>query len=88
MLEPSRRGFLRGLGALFAAPAIVRVESLMKVVAPKLIIPPPIIRAGFDPLIHSMLDYEDFGPYSDMLGKEAIATLEKMMADAYLLPRP
>lgn len=28
---PSRRGFLRGLGAIIAAPAIVRVASLMPV---------------------------------------------------------
>jgi hypothetical protein len=34
MLEvPSRRGFLAGLGAILAAPAIVRVASLMPVKA-------------------------------------------------------
>lgn len=31
LLLPSRRGFLTGLGALFAAPAIVRFSSLMPV---------------------------------------------------------
>lgn len=30
-----RRSFLFGLTGLFAAPAIIRVDSLMKVVAPK-----------------------------------------------------
>jgi hypothetical protein len=30
-MQPTRRGFLAGLGALFAAPAIVRIESLMPV---------------------------------------------------------
>jgi hypothetical protein len=31
LLLPSRRGFLTGLGACFAAPAIVRAASLMPV---------------------------------------------------------
>jgi hypothetical protein len=31
LLLPSRRGFLAGLGACFAAPAIVRATSLMQV---------------------------------------------------------
>jgi|SRR5580658_2603149 hypothetical protein len=34
-----RRGFLAGLGALLAAPAIVRAESIMRVATPKLITP-------------------------------------------------
>jgi hypothetical protein len=33
LLTPSRRGFLAGIGALFAAPAIVRASSLMPVKA-------------------------------------------------------
>lgn len=33
LFVPSRRGFLTGLGALFAAPAIVRFSSLMSVQA-------------------------------------------------------
>ena len=31
MIQPSRRGFIAGLGALIAAPAIVRVASIMPV---------------------------------------------------------
>jgi hypothetical protein len=31
LLQPSRRGFLRGIGALLAAPAIVRASSLMAI---------------------------------------------------------
>jgi hypothetical protein len=39
----SRRGLLTGLGALIAAPAIVRAASIMPVrAAPLLIIPPPV----------------------------------------------
>lgn len=37
MIEPSRRSLLTGLGALIAAPAIVRASSLMPVKAPPLI---------------------------------------------------
>jgi hypothetical protein len=38
-MQPSRRGFLIGLGAVIAAPAIVRAESLMRIKAPpKLVI--------------------------------------------------
>ena len=33
IIQPSRRGFLAGLGALIAAPAIVRASSLMPVSA-------------------------------------------------------
>ena len=35
----ARRSFLTGLVGVLAAPAIVRAESLMKVVAPKLVVP-------------------------------------------------
>lgn len=35
----SRRGFITGLVALVAAPAVVRVASLMPVSAPKLVTP-------------------------------------------------
>lgn len=31
----TRRGFLKGVGIAFAAPAIVRAESLMKIYVPK-----------------------------------------------------
>lgn len=31
LIQPTRRGFLTGLGALLAAPAIVRASSLMPV---------------------------------------------------------
>ncbi len=31
LITPDRRGFLKGLGALFAAPAIVRASSLMAI---------------------------------------------------------
>lgn len=31
LILPSRRGFISGLAAAFAAPAIIRVERLMKV---------------------------------------------------------
>lgn len=31
MIVPSRRGFLAGLGAVIAAPAIVRASSLMRI---------------------------------------------------------
>jgi hypothetical protein len=34
-MQPSRRGFLIGLGAVIAAPAIVRATSLMPVKAPR-----------------------------------------------------
>lgn len=33
MIEPSRRGLLLGLGAIIAAPAIVRASSLMPIKA-------------------------------------------------------
>lgn len=33
LIVPSRRGFIKGLGALWAAPAIVRFASLMPVKA-------------------------------------------------------
>lgn len=48
MLNTNRRGFLTGLGAFFAAPAIVRIENIMVVKTPKLIIPsvPNIIRSA------------------------------------------
>ncbi len=39
----SRRGLLGGLAALAAAPAIVRVESLMQLPAPQQIIVPELI---------------------------------------------
>lgn len=35
----ARRSFLTGLSSLIAAPAIVRADSLMKVRAPKIIVP-------------------------------------------------
>lgn len=35
----NRRGFLKGMLGLAAAPAIVRAESLMKIAAPKIIVP-------------------------------------------------
>lgn len=35
----ARRSFLTGLSALIAAPAIVRAESLMKVRAPRIVVP-------------------------------------------------
>jgi hypothetical protein len=35
----ARRGFLVGLGALIAAPAVVRASSLMQIRAPQLILP-------------------------------------------------
>ncbi len=40
MLEPTRRGFIKGLGLLVAAPAIVRASSLMPVrrLSPRLIV--------------------------------------------------
>lgn len=37
-VQLSRRGFFRGLGAVLAAPAIVKVASLMPVKAPELIV--------------------------------------------------
>jgi hypothetical protein len=37
-MRPSRRGFLVGLGAVIAAPAIVRASSLMPVKAPRKLI--------------------------------------------------
>jgi hypothetical protein len=39
MAPMNRRGFLTGLVSAFAAPAIVRFESIMPVRAPKLIVP-------------------------------------------------
>ena len=39
-MELKRRGFLLGLGALIAAPAIVRIENIMPVRAPKLVLAP------------------------------------------------
>lgn len=36
----TRRGFLAGIGAVLAAPAIVRAESLMPVRAPRLVLWP------------------------------------------------
>lgn len=35
IIQPSRRGFLTGLTALVAAPAIVRATSLMPIASPK-----------------------------------------------------
>lgn len=34
LIEPSRRGFLAGLGITLAAPAIVRPDSLMRILNP------------------------------------------------------
>ena len=42
MIELQRRSFLKGVGSLFAAPAIVRIESLMPIralIVPELIVP-------------------------------------------------
>ena len=38
MIETSRRGFLAGFGALLAAPAIVRVTSIMPIKVPPIIL--------------------------------------------------
>ena len=35
IINPSRRGLITGLASLIAAPAIVKADSLMKIVAPK-----------------------------------------------------
>ena len=40
-MTTTRRGFIAGLAALIAAPAIVRASSLMPIRTPKLIIPTP-----------------------------------------------
>lgn len=37
----NRRAFLFGAAALLAAPAIVRADSIMRVVAPKFVLPEP-----------------------------------------------
>lgn len=41
LIRPTRRGFLLGLSALIAAPALVRVSSLMPVSSRNLSILPP-----------------------------------------------
>lgn len=52
ILQPSRRGFLLGLGALIAAPAVVRASWIMPVkkwIEPKptpLLTPPPLHPVG------------------------------------------
>lgn len=51
MTNTSRRGFLTGLTALVAAPAIVRVENIMKISVPKLITELP----EYDPVILSIV---------------------------------
>lgn len=43
MFQPSRRGFLTGLGAAFvAAPAVIRTPGLLMPVKPALVQPPAI----------------------------------------------
>lgn len=42
-MNTARRSFLFGLSAFLAAPAIVRVASLMPVSVPKIIAPPPLV---------------------------------------------
>lgn len=44
MIKPTRRGFLFGVGGLLAAPAIVKVTSIMpvKAIEPSLLWPPEI----------------------------------------------
>lgn len=51
MIDTSRRGFLTGLTALVAAPAIVRVENIMKISVPKLITKLP----EYDPVLISLV---------------------------------
>ncbi len=60
----SRRGFLTGMLALGAAPAIVRAASLMKVVTPAGLLVPSgdvltldMIRNARDRLMQEMVDY-------------------------------
>lgn len=44
----NRRSFLLGFGAILAAPAVVRAESLMRVAALRssVLPPPPLVRGG------------------------------------------
>lgn len=55
IIQPSRRGFLTGLGAAFiTAPAIVRAGSLMQVRA----IIEPVYEYGRSPMMEMLLDLE------------------------------
>ena len=58
LLVPSRRGLLRAALGLVAAPAIVRADSLMKVVAPRIV-------PGQHYLLHWMVDDGDYGVSCD-----------------------
>ncbi len=52
-MNPSRRGFLGALGFIAAAPAIVKVSSLMKLPPPKrVIMPEPLIGLGDEIIMH------------------------------------
>ena len=52
MSELSRRGFIMGLGAVLAAPAIVRADSLMKIYPEK----PTWLEFRVDTTIHRLND--------------------------------
>src|ERR1700679_3481452 len=51
MLVPSRRGFLAGLAALVAAPALVRADNLMPISAAKLWTPSTSIIGVVKPIV-------------------------------------
>ena len=82
-----RRGFLAGFAALLAAPAIVRAESLMKVVAPKLITPDD---ADFTTDDLEVRAYESFaiswhdwrGTWAADGGPQTLRSLDPFEADA------
>ncbi len=64
-----RRHFLKTLSGIIAAPAIVRADSLMKVVAPKF--PKTALRTSLPPMawrkIGPLLDIELPGPHTPSL---------------------
>ena len=70
----NRRGLLIGIGALIAAPAIVRVESIMPVRAPRLLTMADILRAKAS-MIDRIDEYQVFldpRQYADLLGRAMV----------------
>jgi hypothetical protein len=83
----SRRSFIGGLTALIAAPAIIRVATLMPIkVHEPLIVPQSIL---MPPTAHWVSSLNDWGPGSDMqnIVDEAVA-YENYWASTLKYPKP
>ena len=93
-IEMERRGFITGIGALFAAPAIVRASSLMPVkVIPDFV--EPGLRVAlqvFDPVLgwvdRHVVDFRDNWRRPDGFGGERPPTVIEALSDAARLNPP